>query len=155
MGCVGGAVRGVEVLTSRDLFQCLRACGKAVKRKKAFSHLVVATLSWVYACVVCVRAWWVWQAAQAPSAYNKWVLHLQGGGECVAKDTCTAATQSTLGSSKYFSQQMVGCVGCAGPLLVSLLLFVCCWWWWRLLAGDCWCWLVLLFLLPLLLPPTL
>ncbi len=45
------------------------------------------------------------QAAQATASVNKWVIHLQGGGECVAKDTCTAALQSSLGSSKYFPAQ--------------------------------------------------
>jgi O-palmitoleoyl-L-serine hydrolase len=37
---------------------------------------------------------------------SKWVIHLQGGGECVSKDSCYSELNSNLGSSKYFDKTM-------------------------------------------------
>ena len=37
---------------------------------------------------------------------TKWVIHLQGGGECATKDACYGELNSNLGSSKYFDPSM-------------------------------------------------
>jgi hypothetical protein len=37
---------------------------------------------------------------------RKWVIHLQGGGECASKDSCYGELTSNLGSSKYFDPTM-------------------------------------------------
>jgi hypothetical protein len=40
------------------------------------------------------------------SESTKWVIHLQGGGECASKDSCYSELSSNLGSSKYFDPSM-------------------------------------------------
>jgi hypothetical protein len=37
---------------------------------------------------------------------TKWVVFLQGGGECASNASCTAATHNSLGSSKYFAPSL-------------------------------------------------
>ena len=44
------------------------------------------------------------EPASDPSNATKFVIYLEGGGECAAQASCSAATQSVLGSSKYFPQ---------------------------------------------------
>lgn len=41
-------------------------------------------------------------AASSASA-TKWVLNLQGGGECTTRDACMSKLNTSLGSSKYYS----------------------------------------------------
>jgi hypothetical protein len=37
--------------------------------------------------------------------HHKWVIHLNGGGECDNEEACMAQTTSKLGSSKYFNEK--------------------------------------------------
>lgn len=43
-----------------------------------------------------------WLPASGSSSETKWVISLQGGGECADVTSCTNALTSSLGSSKYF-----------------------------------------------------
>lgn len=42
------------------------------------------------------------EPAASPANATKFVIFLQGGGECASATACTAATKNSLGSSKYF-----------------------------------------------------
>eukprot|EP00041_Stephanoeca_diplocostata_P007467 m.106215 g.106215 ORF g.106215 m.106215 type:complete len:386 (+) comp16890_c0_seq1:32-1189(+) len=46
------------------------------------------------------------QPATSPAARNKWVIHLQGGGECTTQEACQSRVGTRLGSSKYFDSKM-------------------------------------------------
>lgn len=48
------------------------------------------------------------EPASDPGEANitKWVIFLQGGGECANAESCAAAAKSDLGSSKYFAPSM-------------------------------------------------
>ena len=37
---------------------------------------------------------------------TRYVVHLEGGGECATRDSCTAELTTALGSSKYFNTTM-------------------------------------------------
>lgn len=41
-----------------------------------------------------------------PLTSTRWIIHLNGGGECDAQATCQSATQNSLGSSHYFPSSM-------------------------------------------------
>jgi O-palmitoleoyl-L-serine hydrolase len=40
--------------------------------------------------------------AEQPESRDKWILFLEGGGECTTASNCANAVNSTLGSNKYF-----------------------------------------------------
>lgn len=42
----------------------------------------------------------------SPSGSNKWILHLQGGGECASEDRCVAQSKTNLGSSTKWPKEM-------------------------------------------------
>lgn len=43
------------------------------------------------------------QPASTPAASRKWIIFLEGGGECTTQAACDAALSGPLGSSKYFA----------------------------------------------------
>lgn len=45
------------------------------------------------------------QPASAKENSTKWVIYLNGGGECDSEDACKYQTTSALGSSKYFKNE--------------------------------------------------
>lgn len=45
------------------------------------------------------------EPAAAPVNATRFVIFLEGGGECASAGSCSAATSSVLGSAKYFPQQ--------------------------------------------------
>ena len=51
-------------------------------------------------CLDGTQSGYYHQPASSDEGANKWVFHLQGGGECATKAACYAALQSALGSSK-------------------------------------------------------
>ena len=53
-------------------------------------------------CLDGTQAGFYYQAASLPESQTKWVIYLNGGGECDSKDSCVEATTNKLGSSKYF-----------------------------------------------------
>ena len=46
------------------------------------------------------------RSASAPANASKFIIHLQGGGECVDAKSCTQATTQAIGSSKYFAASL-------------------------------------------------
>eukprot|EP01079_Euglenida_sp_SAG-EU17-18_P007711 gene7711-1379_t len=50
---------------------------------------------------------------------GRWVLYLEGGGECVTAKRCLPISESALGSSKHFSQTYDFFSGGKGTLISS------------------------------------
>jgi len=57
-------------------------------------------------CLDGSQAGYYFQPASTPDASSKWVIYLNGGGECASEESCLAQTTSALGSSKYFSESV-------------------------------------------------
>lgn len=53
-------------------------------------------------CLDGTQAGYYAQFASSATNSTKWVIYLNGGGECDSKDACTSQTTGSLGSSKYF-----------------------------------------------------
>ena len=53
-------------------------------------------------CLDGTPAGYYFQPASSPESQTKWVIYLNGGGECDSEDSCVEATTNKLGSSKYF-----------------------------------------------------
>lgn len=45
-------------------------------------------------------------AATSEEQNERWVIHLQGGGECSTKASCYGELNQAVGSSKYFSESI-------------------------------------------------
>lgn len=54
-------------------------------------------------CLDGTLSGYYFEGASAPENSTKYVIFLEGGGECNKQSTCTSATTGPLGSSKYFS----------------------------------------------------
>mmetsp|Transcript_2368 Transcript_2368/g.1699 ORF Transcript_2368/g.1699 Transcript_2368/m.1699 type:complete len:399 (+) Transcript_2368:54-1250(+) len=57
-------------------------------------------------CLDGTQAGYYAQSASNPVNKNKWVIYLNGGGECDTYDACWYQTSNALGSSKYFSSEV-------------------------------------------------
>lgn len=53
-------------------------------------------------CMDGTQAGYYSQFASDTADSNKWVIYLNGGGECDSKDACVSQTSNSMGSSKYF-----------------------------------------------------
>ncbi|RYH29417.1 hypothetical protein EON65_08590 [archaeon] len=56
-------------------------------------------------CLDGTQSGFYYQQARSVENQNKWVINLNGGGECDTESACVAQTKSSLGSSKYFYNQ--------------------------------------------------
>eukprot|EP00823_Brevimastigomonas_motovehiculus_P006015 TRINITY_DN4726_c0_g1_i1.p1 TRINITY_DN4726_c0_g1~~TRINITY_DN4726_c0_g1_i1.p1 ORF type:complete len:382 (+),score=66.58 TRINITY_DN4726_c0_g1_i1:101-1246(+) len=54
-------------------------------------------------CLDGTQAGFYAQVSTNKNDRNKWIIYLNGGGECDQKEACESATHGALGSSKYFS----------------------------------------------------
>lgn len=54
-------------------------------------------------CMDGTQAGFYAQSAANSSDANKWVIYLNGGGECDSESACVSQTSNSMGSSKYFS----------------------------------------------------
>jgi len=55
-------------------------------------------------CLDGTQAGYYAQEASSEVDNTKWVIYLNGGGECDSEDACKGATEGALGSSKYFEE---------------------------------------------------
>lgn len=55
-------------------------------------------------CMDGTQSGFYYRPAAAPAQQQRWILHLEGGGECTAEAACKALLTSPLGSSKYFAR---------------------------------------------------
>jgi O-palmitoleoyl-L-serine hydrolase len=55
-------------------------------------------------CLDGTQAGYYAQEASNKEDSSKWVIYLNGGGECDTEDACRSATEGPLGSSKYFAE---------------------------------------------------
>ncbi len=53
-------------------------------------------------CMDGTQAGYYSQMASNSDDKNKWVIYLEGGGECDTESACKGATSNSMGSSKYF-----------------------------------------------------
>lgn len=56
-------------------------------------------------CLDGTQAGYYAQAASNPASKNKWVIYLNGGGECDSESACKSTLTGPLGSSKYFQNE--------------------------------------------------
>eukprot|EP01121_Diplochlamys_sp_Union-15-3_P017327 TRINITY_DN6078_c0_g1_i1.p1 TRINITY_DN6078_c0_g1~~TRINITY_DN6078_c0_g1_i1.p1 ORF type:complete len:373 (+),score=59.43 TRINITY_DN6078_c0_g1_i1:58-1176(+) len=59
-------------------------------------------------CLDGTQSGYYFLPASDPNQAHNYIIHLQGGGECGNKGSCTGATKSALGSSKYFAKELSG-----------------------------------------------
>lgn len=57
-------------------------------------------------CLDGTQAGYYVQPTTTTANKNKWVIYLNGGGECDTKDACQYQTTNALGSSKYFEAEV-------------------------------------------------
>jgi len=57
-------------------------------------------------CLDGTQAGYYVQPTNSTTYKNKWVIYLNGGGECDTKDACVYQTTGALGSSKYFEPEV-------------------------------------------------
>lgn len=55
-------------------------------------------------CLDGTLSGYYYQEHPAEEGIDKWVIHLQGGGECDTEETCSGDLTNSLGSSNYFSE---------------------------------------------------
>ena len=77
------------------------AAASVLARASQVAELTLLTDS-LARCLDGTPGGYFWLPASERESAEKWVLSLQGGGECADVTSCTNAMTSSLGSSKYF-----------------------------------------------------
>eukprot|EP00051_Salpingoeca_urceolata_P017828 m.245867 g.245867 ORF g.245867 m.245867 type:complete len:393 (+) comp19055_c2_seq1:162-1340(+) len=76
------------------------------RAQKAQRHLLNLTTFPTARCLDGTPGGFFFMASTSAANNTKWVFSLEGGGECVTQESCLGRTHGSLGSSKFFQQEM-------------------------------------------------